>query len=492
MSKANSLRLVLLLAGAGLWACEGGGHANGEGDGDGGDVADGDGGADADVDDDGTADADGDVGTDGDGGEDGGPVCNTCHGDTDSPAPPLALDGSSATTSRGVGAHRSHLGSSDWHHEVACSDCHVVPMALTDPGHIDSDLPAELTWSALARNDGADPGFDGTNCSGVYCHGATLQPGGSNTSPQWTLVDGSQAECGTCHSLPPGGTHTTLDRCEYCHTEVIGAGYAFANPALHIDGTVQSNGPHPDGWSDGDVHGAAAEADLDACKSCHGDDLRGGAAGVSCYSCHGEGWTTDCTFCHGGVDNMTGAPPEGVAGQTSRDDLAVGAHTRHLSDTPTHLAWACEECHVVPADAFSPGHMDGDGRAELTFGPFNPAATYDFSAGRCSSLYCHGNGRGNNGAISWAGDPTLTCSSCHNDETVSEAAFTMSGQHWSHVGDTGLRCNQCHSTVVNSSKTIIDRTLHIDGDVTVSLAAGGTYNPATRTCTPICHDPETW
>ena len=26
------------------------------------------------------------------------------------------------------------------------------------------------------------------------------------------------------------------------------------------------------------------------CVQCHGDDLRGGTSGVSCYSCHGQRW----------------------------------------------------------------------------------------------------------------------------------------------------------------------------------------------------------
>jgi hypothetical protein len=26
------------------------------------------------------------------------------------------------------------------------------------------------------------------------------------------------------------------------------------------------------------------------CTSCHGDDLRGGSVGVSCYECHGQEW----------------------------------------------------------------------------------------------------------------------------------------------------------------------------------------------------------
>ena len=36
---------------------------------------------------------------------------------------------------------------------------------------------------ALATTGGATPAFDGTTCSGVYCHGTTLLPGGTNTAP---------------------------------------------------------------------------------------------------------------------------------------------------------------------------------------------------------------------------------------------------------------------------------------------------------------------
>ena len=68
MKWTGALLMVILLAGAGLWACEGGGHATGDGDNDPGADADaeggGDGSADADADDDGGAD--GEAGPDGD------------------------------------------------------------------------------------------------------------------------------------------------------------------------------------------------------------------------------------------------------------------------------------------------------------------------------------------------------------------------------------------------------------------------------------------
>lgn len=86
----------------------------------------------------------GDGGT-GDGGIIPAVVCSDCHGDADSAAPPFSLSGGTVTTGRGVGAHRSHLGTSTWHDEIRCQDCHLVPVGLRDVGHTDTPRPAELT-----------------------------------------------------------------------------------------------------------------------------------------------------------------------------------------------------------------------------------------------------------------------------------------------------------------------------------------------------------
>src|SRR5678815_2103759 len=63
-----------------------------------------------------------------------------CHGDDNSNAPPKSVSGVTDTTSTAVGAHQSHMNPSPaWHLKVECSDCHVVPTAVGDPGHIDGD-----------------------------------------------------------------------------------------------------------------------------------------------------------------------------------------------------------------------------------------------------------------------------------------------------------------------------------------------------------------
>lgn len=51
--------------------------------------------------------------------------------------------------------------------------------------------------------------------------------------------------------------------------------------------------PHAETWKQKEEHGAAAKANLESCKVCHGADLRGGeTTQVSCYgTCHDQGGT---------------------------------------------------------------------------------------------------------------------------------------------------------------------------------------------------------
>ncbi len=424
-------------------------------------------------------------------------TCTSCHGSGTDPAPPLSTSGRTSTRTRGVGAHQSHLGASSWRAPISCTECHVVPATVSDVGHMDTALPAEITFGARANADRATPLYRaGTRtCSGVYCHGETLQPGGTSTVPTWTNVGSGEAACGTCHGLPPGGTHTTISTCETCHGAVVGPGMVITNPNLHIDGIVQSTAYHPPGWSAPTSHGTTANAGgLSTCQTCHGPALDGGTAGVSCNSCH-PGWQTDCTFCHGGTLNATGAPPEGIDGETARTLLAVGAHTEHVSTTSMHLAWGCDQCHVTPTSALSAGHIDGDGRAEVTFGPLNPTATYNGATATCASLYCHGNGSSTVGTMVWTDDPILDCGSCHADffSPTRTDLRAMSGQHDRHVRRRGYSCDTCHSANVDASGNILMLDRHVDGLVDVQVPS---YDPldcgGRGGCNPSCHGDECW
>lgn len=402
--------------------------------------------------------------------------CGTCHGGAQNTAPPTDTTGASSTALTSVGAHQRHLLGGQLSRPVACTECHVVPVHVSDAGHNDTPLPAELVFGTLATTGGSGPVWQRTNatCGNSYCHGATLS-GGSLTSPVWTTVNGTQAACGTCHGLPPGGAHPANTNCEQCHAPTAGPSHTIANRATHVDGILQSTSVHPPGWDAGNQHGwDFNDGSPSACTECHGSDLTGGTSGVSCEQCHAA-WKTSCTYCHGGTDNGTGAPPAGLNGEAARSTLAVGAHTKHLSVSASHVAWACSACHVVPTSAMSPGHLD-NGRAEVDFDGFNPTAAYNYTTGACSNMYCHGNGVTSAGTGTWTSTTAFTCSRCHG-------MAPNTGEHPKHVADKGYLCSECHANVVGST-SISDKVHHIDGTVDVNVTG---WDAGTGRCTLTCH-----
>jgi predicted CxxxxCH...CXXCH cytochrome family protein len=170
--------------------------------------------------------------------------CTACHGSVN-PAPPVDLSGSASTSSPGVGAHQTHLAGTPRSRSVPCGECHKLPAAALAPGHMDTPLPAELTFSGAAAAFGGTPSYESGSCRNTSCHGGVFPAGhasgGSNTSPTWTVVDGSQAACGTCHGLPPPRPHPRGDLnpvCTACHENVAPDNSTFTRPELHVDGIV--------------------------------------------------------------------------------------------------------------------------------------------------------------------------------------------------------------------------------------------------------------
>jgi predicted CxxxxCH...CXXCH cytochrome family protein len=237
---------------------------------------------------------------------------------------------------------------------------------------------------------------------------------------------------------------------------------------------------HPEGWAFPDVHGLAVKLQTDVdCRTCHGDRLQGGdlGAGIACDDCHyDDDWEGNCTFCHGGVEDNTGAPPEDIDDRS--DELAFPPHTVHVTRT-IHAPFDCEQCHRKPQDALTPGHLfddDTPARAEVAFADgLSPQGAWDGN-GTCTNVYCHGDGRVN-------GDATVgeqrTCEMCHQDAA-------LSGEHDLHLGDADAVCGECHADVVEGTETILAPGLHVDGAVSVTLPAGMTRTG--NRCTGSCHD----
>jgi len=332
--------------------------------------------------------------------------CNSCHGNDLNAGPPRDTAGGMDTALTGVGAHQSHLRPSDWRAPLDCMDCHTVPTAFTDVGHIDSDLPAELTWGPRAVLDGAAPDWNGTTCESTYCHGATLDGTGVNTTPTWTAVDTGEADCGTCHGIPPQTpSHPDRTDCATCHPTMDAAG-AFIAPERHVDGNL-------------------------------------------------DFVSTGCSLCHGNDDNP--APPRDLNGGTDTTLRSVGAHQSHLQPSTWRAPVLCEDCHTVPTSFGDPGHMDSDLPAELTFGAKAQAmgATPVWNGITCVGTYCHGStwdANGTNLTPTWnrVGQGEADCGTCHG-------APPTTGWHPDRTD-----CVTCHRTMA-ADGSILEPERHIDG-----------------------------
>jgi predicted CxxxxCH...CXXCH cytochrome family protein len=358
-----------------------------------------------------------------------------CHGDDVSNAPPKSVSGAMETTAVAVGAHRSHLDvAPTWHRKVACEDCHVVPAEVDSPGHLDGDGKAEVVFSMVA---GPGAAWNGTTCT-TRCHGSAAV-GGAQPAPMWTRVDGSQSTCGSCHGHPPPPPHPADTACAKCHPTMEENHTTFRDPESHINGTVE--------WTE-------------------------------------PGATGGCTSCHGSPDGA--APPKDLAGKTAPTDRGVGAHARHLAPSTWHRQIACSACHVVPLTRDAPGHLGPDNLAEVVFTPLNRRAVYTAATATCTNLYCHGNGRDNNGRAIWTAPGALGCDACH-----SMNGTNMSGAHREHL-QRGVRCSQCHATVVDANRNILNANLHVNGAHEVKMAAG-TYDAQRRRCQNSgCHGTKEW
>jgi predicted CxxxxCH...CXXCH cytochrome family protein len=159
-------------------------------------------------------------------------VCDDCHGADGDPAPPPDTRGRRRTTFPSVGAHQTHVTGTAISAPIACSDCHVLPTAVDDAGHLD-DAPAEVVFSGAATVVNATPSYQGTTCTDTACHAR----GGTNPAPDWVSVGAGEAACGACHGTPPDPPHPQNPACGTCHPDADAAG-AIVDPSRHVDGTT--------------------------------------------------------------------------------------------------------------------------------------------------------------------------------------------------------------------------------------------------------------
>jgi predicted CxxxxCH...CXXCH cytochrome family protein len=393
-------------------------------------------------------------------------ACASCHGGPENAAPPAGTHGESLTSLRAVGAHQAHVRGGALAAPMACAACHVVPGEM-----LHSDEDATVRFGGVAVAGGAIPDWDRASetCSSTYCHGA-FAGGDALNAPSWTIVNGTQATCGSCHGKPPPPPHFANPDCARCH-----AGYTATTVAVatHVDGVVNVRTMR--------------------CDSCHG------SAGVP-------------------------APPASTRGETATTARAVGAHRRHLEAGAIGAPVPCGTCHLVPT---AMDHFDGAVQllpaagweaaistcANACHGAARPLWTkVDGTQAACGS--CHGAPppapHVQNGACERCHDgytaatvnlathvdgrvdvKPLTCDVCHGGlanaapplGTAGETATTARavGAHQAHLagGTLGapVACETCHP--------VPGAMLHADGAVQVSLPG---WDPAAATCSATsCH-----
>ena len=160
--------------------------------------------------------------------------CASCHGWNLGTSPPQDLTGSCDVNSTGNGAHKAHRVDPIPAQRVNCANCHAVPLSIWETGHISGANQAKVTFGLLATANGATPTWDGTRCSGVYCHGATLK-GGALTNPEWMDRTGKPGQCGACHwMLHPGGG----PKCHDCHPTTVDENGDLVPNGTHLNGAV--------------------------------------------------------------------------------------------------------------------------------------------------------------------------------------------------------------------------------------------------------------
>jgi len=367
----------------------------------------------------------------------------------------------------------------------SCSNCHksidVHKTGIVDQNsanfHGKYQLKNGLTDCSSCHGEGLTGGTQSPSCK--TCHATIdvhksgiVDANSPNFHGKYQLVNGFSG-CQSCHGNNFQGGNNAV-ACTTCHSSIT----------VHKDGIIDPNSAF--------FHGKFIKANgwnLKECSSCHGSTFAGGTQSPTCTTsnCHNSAQgPLACNTCHGDFNNPSQInPPKDLDGNTATTFPGVGAHVKHLAAFANGTNLACTECHTVPSDVFADGHLGTDGKAELNFGSFTNklgGSSYDFGTNRCSNTYCHGNFEflksnastvaqnqytadkmvGNNRSPKWnlLDGSEAKCSSCHGKSDTDPTPI-------GHVPYTIDQCVWCHSSVVDASGTIIDKTKHINGKANV-------------------------
>lgn len=245
-----------------------------------------------------------------------------------------------------------------------------------------------------------------------------------------------------------------------------------------------SSYPHSSNFVDGSVHGPVYKNNPTVCQACHGADLTGGTANVSCVACHATHGSnpTTCIDCH-------------------LKDKPAASHTLVTAD--------CAACHTYTTGAFAklPGStsdFSASGHADPT-GPFS--AHNSQNCARCHNLAGYKDYIGDDGSTEFLVDGTtftapgpLDCTACHNSKTqnyINNGVTLMSASGMPVTAGREGFCVACHLGRTGEGKLKVDAAIagqdpntKLTGTYTYpqwpgNSAVGGTLSAATNRAAAI-------
>ncbi len=314
-------------------------------------------------------------------------------------------------------------------------------------------------------------GFKSVSCE--TCHGMPPTEAGNLTSYQGKTTGSATAGRHATHAALYGG----LDSCDHCHKDFMMPELSSAAPGLWDISLKFSNFGATTGTYSG-------QAGLSYNQSA-------GTGGLNCSTvyCHsGKNGTLD-----GG--NKTPAWNGSVAcgdchKATAANPPTLGNHARHAGNGAGQLNLACSDCHG-PNGAGGQGHVDGKiqwalntslakigfnakywGSISGTVNNLAPSSSYQ----TCSSIYCHSNVQGTNGAgaptsfktPTWGGG-SPGCGGCHADNS----GLSGTGSHVKHANIYNYACSVCHSNAGAGAEAHANYSIEV---LFSGQAAGSAYS----------------
>jgi len=469
-------------------------------------------------------------------------ACAVCHNvNTDAPGPhPNAPSCFSANFTNSD-------GSASGCHSGGPGSAHALP--FTDPSLHGPAAKNDLAFCQQCHGAAGTILFNGgtaaTSCTAAECHS---DAGAHPTSWQGTN-DGTinylsthrnsarqNTACAICHDFTEGRTAPNP-----ASPSCFSAGFTNAGGSTtgcHLSGP---GAPHALPFTDPDLHGPEAKADLSYCQQCHAIPANGGAGSnprfnlavgdlsKGCEDCHTQdtahpfpSWSgaapnshktagnlaIACAMCHGA--NLLG-PAEGGVGRACGDCHTAGSPLL-LSD--------CTSCHNDPPDGLAPAgnsrpnregshsvhdalpkvagicitcHNGSGSNTNLHFDASSPASisgletydaksgifSYNSSTGQCSNVSCHG-GQTTPDWMTGTLNTDDDCLSCHVRGTSQYNSYN-SGRHRNHVEEENVFCTACHdpAKLAAGHFTGLDTPV-FEGAADGTLRAALNYNPSTN------------